>query len=245
MHNIDLKQYKVNLKTSKNIKKGHLYIVGAYLNRPLQFAVCLGFTDRNEPYFYLFGALQGYFTKNGNSIVAVLDTDYMKDMLVPIVHYEFSKTANQKSFLHSVNIHIYDINIGKIPIDIDLWYLKQKMIIPELPTLKSEQKELKPVGKKDLKVGEVYLTRQNYGNGINVYLGYLDNEFNYYSLNSYKVSRIVQHKAPFSHFGIKSTKTKPKFYAFNDMKDILSPADLKACIELRKLISEDMNVLHR
>ena len=115
----DLKQSKVNLKTSKNIKKGHLYIVGAYLNRPLQFAVCLGFTDRNEPYFYLFGALQGYFPKNGNSIIAVLDTDYMKAMLVPIVQYEFSKTANQKSFLHSVNIHIYDINIGKIPIDID------------------------------------------------------------------------------------------------------------------------------
>ena len=63
MHDIDLKQSKVNLKTSKNIKKGHLYIVGAYLNRPLQFAVCLGFTDRNEPCFYLFGALKGYFTK--------------------------------------------------------------------------------------------------------------------------------------------------------------------------------------
>ena len=67
---------------------------------------------------------------------------------------------------HGISIEI------KIPIDIDLWYLKQKMIIPELPTLKSEQKELKPVGKKDLKVGEVYLTRQTYGNGINVYLGY-------------------------------------------------------------------------
>lgn len=243
MYEIDLKQYKVNLKTSKNIKKGHLYIAGYYFDRPLQFAVCLGFTDRNEPYFYLFGALKGYFTKDGNSIIAVLDTDYMKDMLVPIVQYEFSQTAVKKSFLDLV--HIYDIDIGKIPIDIDLWYLKQKMIIPELPTLKSEQKELKPVGKKDLKVGEVYLTRQTYGNGINIYLGYMDNEFNYYSLNSYNVSRIVQHKVPFSHFGIKSTKTKPKFYAFNDMKDILSPADLKACIELRKLISEDMNVLHR
>ena len=243
MHNIDLKQYKVNLKTSKSIKKGNLYIAGDFFDRPLQFAVCLGFTDRNEPYFYLFGALKGYFTKDGNSIVAVLDTDYMKDMLVPIVQYEFSQTAVKKSFLHFV--HIYDIDIGKIPIDIDLWYLKQKMILQELPTLKSEQKELKPLGKKDLKVGEVYLTRQNYGNGINVYLGYLDNEFNYYSLNSYNVSRLVQHKATFSNFGIKSTKTKPKFYAFNDMKDILSPADLKACIELRKLISEDMNVLHR
>lgn len=243
MHVIDLKQYKVNLKTSKNIKKGHLYIAGYYFDRPLQFAVCLGFTDRNEPYFYLFGALKGYFTKYGNSIVAVLDTDYMKDMLVPIVQYEFSQTAVKKSFLQLV--HIYDIDIGKIPIDIDLWYVKQKMILQELPTLKSEQKELKPLGKKDLKVGEVYLTRQNYGNGINVYLGYLDNEFNYYSLNSYNVSRLVQHKATFSNFGIKSTKTKPKFYAFNDMKDILSPEDLKACIELRKLISEDMNVLHR
>ena len=245
MHNIDLKQYKVNLKTSKSIKKGNLYIAGDFFDRPLQFAVCLGFTDRNEPYFYLFGALKGYFTKEGNSIVAVLDTDYMKDMLVPIVHYEFSQTAVKKSFLHSVNIHIYDINIGKIPIDIDLWYLKQKMIIPELPTLKSEQKELKPVGKKDLKVGEVYLTRQNYGNGINIYLGYMDNEFTYYPLSIYNVSRLVQHKATFSNFGIKSTKTKPKFYAFNDMKDILSPEELKACIELRKLISEDMNVLHR
>lgn len=243
MHNIDLKQYKVNLKTSKSIKKGNLYIAGDFFDRPLQFAVCLGFTDRNEPYFYLFGALKGYFTKDGNSIVAVLDTDYMKDMLVPIVQYEFSQTAVKKSFLRSV--HIYDIDIGKIPIDVDLWYLKQKMILQELPTLKSEQKELKPLGKKDLKVGEIYLTRQNYGNGINVYLGYLDNEFNYYSLNSYNVSRLVQHKVTFSHFGIKSTKTKPKFYAFNDMKDILSPEDLKACIELRKLISEDMNVLHR
>lgn len=245
MHNIDLKQYKVNLKTSKSIKKGNLYITGVFFDRPLQFAVCLGFTDRNEPYFYLFGALKGYFTKDGYSIVAVLDTDYMKDMLVPIVQYEFSQTAVKESFLHSVDIHIYDINIGKIPIDIDLWYVKQKMILQELPTLKSEQKELKPLGKKDLKVGEVYLTRQTYGNGINVYLGYLDNEFTYYSLNSYNVSRLVQHKATFSNFGIKSTKTKPKFYAFNDMKDILPPADLKACIELRKLISEDMNVLHR
>ena len=53
MHDIDLKQSKVNLKTSKNIKKGNLYIVGAYLNRPLQFAVCLGFTDRNEHYYWM------------------------------------------------------------------------------------------------------------------------------------------------------------------------------------------------
>ena len=45
-------------------------------------------------------------TKNGNSIVAVLDIDYMKDMLVPIVHYEFSKTAIQKSFFPS---HLHGI----------------------------------------------------------------------------------------------------------------------------------------
>lgn len=243
MHEIDLKPYKVNLRTSKNIKKGHLYIAGDFFDRPLQFAVCLGFMDRNEPYFYIFGALKGYFTKDGNSIIAVLDTDYMKDMLVPIVQYEFSQTAGRKSFLRSV--HIYDIDIGKIPIDIDLWYVKQKVFCPELPTLKSEQKELKPVGKRDLKVGEIYLTIQNYRNDINVYLGYSDNEFTYYTLSVYNVSMLVQHKTTFDKLVIKRTKTKPKFYSFEDMKDILAPKEAQACIELRKLISEDINVLHR
>lgn len=70
MHVVNLKQSKVNLRKDKTIKKGNLYIAGSHFDNPLQFAVCLGFTDIDEPYFYLFGALKGCFTKNSNSIVA-------------------------------------------------------------------------------------------------------------------------------------------------------------------------------
>lgn len=243
MHVVNLKQSKVNLKKDKTIKKGNLYIAGSHFDNPLQFAVCLGFTDIDEPYFYLFGALKGCFTKNSNSIVAWTDIDFMKAMLEPIVKYEFCQAAEEKSFLRSV--HIYDINIGQIPIDIDVWYLKQKMLMKELPTLKSEQIKLKPVGKRDLKVGEIYITQNDiYGNNIKVYLGYIDNEFKYYSLSKYQAFRIVQHNTSLNTFSIKSTKTKPKFYAFDDIKDILSPDEVKACIELKKCVSDDIRKLY-
>lgn len=243
MNEIDLKQYKVKLRESKTIKKGNIYIAGNRFDMPLQLAVCLGFKDTNEPYFYVFGALKGCFTKDRNSIVAWMDTDYMNAILSSIIKYEFTQSADIKSFGHS--FHIYDIGLGQISVDVDLWYLKQKMILPQLPALKSTQKELKPLGKKDLKVGGVYITRTIYGININVYMGYSDNYFNFYSLSEYSVSMILNQTASFSNNSITSTKTKPKFYALEDIKDILPQNKVESCKALIKLISEDINVLYR
>lgn len=245
---IDIHETRMTAKDKKRIEVGNLYVVATLYSKSLQFAVCLGFTQQNEPYFYGFGALLGMYAPDGNGYIARIDNGYLKAMYEPIKNFEFNKVADKNSFFDFKKNRLFDLSLGKLTdIDLSLWYTKQRLLYDNLPALKRQQKELKPVSKKDLVTNTVYVITYSTGSdcfGFAIYTGNDNDYFNFIELESaYQIQEFM--KFPNRAY-VRQLKSKPKFYRFEDVKECLTEEQIKNYNTLNEFLSNgETNVLYR
>lgn len=228
--------------SSKSARLNGLYIVESEETRNLSLAVCIGYTKEYRPYMYTFGGLVHKYVKPSRTYRVYVDFDYLNAFKDLMIRYAFTKGIERSQIIEPKRA--YDVGLGVLDIadyigcDMQTWYLKQKLINPNLPDVlfEKDNKKYKRVGKKDLKPYSVYALKKGTLLTFAIYNGIdYDGDYVYYAPDSYSIKGLITGKLSFERTCYKTwRKTLPAFYELETVKDLISSEQMPYIEYLKK-----------